>query len=157
MLFSSVQYIFSAATLPDTGKKSIGSFIRKYFPGVEYVNTEGVHRPPPTIHQVFMQSDDIDLQSAVEKGDEYLAERDDEKRVIGREALSTGEFDIEMAKTREDDKKWRLRCLVEALASTSCADVGSADSRVQLDDKTALVRRSGESAAMHSFLCFLLL
>ena len=47
-----VQFVFCAATMPAGGKKSVRAFIKRYFPDVVEVESDGAHKPPPTLQQV---------------------------------------------------------------------------------------------------------
>lgn len=94
--------------------------------------------------QAFIQAEDVDLSAAVELGDEYLAKREVVKRAKERGWIASDSFEASMKAAAAIDNKWRQRCLIDALASTSCSDVGSVDDRKLLTERLTITRKSGK-------------
>lgn len=94
--------------------------------------------------QAFIQADDVDLATALSEGDEYLARRDNDRRALERSWLAAESYEEAVATAAESDNKWRQRCVIDALASSSCSDVGNADDRQLLTPKVTVTRRNSE-------------
>jgi hypothetical protein len=92
--------------------------------------------------QAFIQADEVDLSAAVELGDEYLAKRDDVQRAQERRWVASESYEASAKAAAALDNKWRQRCLIDALASTSCSDVGSADDRKLLSERLTVTRKN---------------